>query len=142
MWSRKHPTTLGGHSREKSIPDDHPTKTESSDEPIYGGVKCASVNTGTDVISMFVVPVKLQYGKTGMIVKTYSLLDGCSQGTFILKTITDKTLIGEVPNKSTIVERLKISNSGRREEGRAMQLFKEGRQKASSNAKNEEDIRL
>ena len=75
---------------------------------------------------MFVVPVKLQYGKTGMIVKTYSLLDGCSQGTFILKTITDKTLIGEVPNKSTIVEGLKISNSGWREEGWAMQLFKEG----------------
>ena len=128
--------------RKQSSPDDHPPKTESIDEPIYGGVKCASVNTGTDVISMFVVPVKLQYGKTGMIVKTYSLLDGCSQGTFILKTITDKTLIGEVPNKSTIVERLKISNSGRREEGRAMQLFKEGRQKASSNAKNEENIRL
>ena len=59
-----------------------------------------------------------------------------------MKKITDKTLIGEVTNKSTIVEGLKISNSGRREEGRAMQLFKEGSQKASSNVKNEENIRL
>ena len=97
-------------------------------------------------MSMFVVPVKLQHGKIGMIVKTYSLLDGCSQGTFILKKNTDKTLIGEVKNKSTIEEGLKISNSGRgRGEGGggvAMQLFKEESQKASSNAENEENIHL
>ena len=113
MCSRKHPTTLHGHDRKKAVSDNHLTKIRSSDESIYGGAKCASVNTGTDIIIMIVVPVKLQYGKTGMTVKIYALLDSCNQGAFILKKITDKTLIGKVTNKSAIVEELKVSNSGR-----------------------------
>ena len=69
MCSRKHPTTLHGHGRKKAVSDYHLTNIRSSDESIYGGAKCALENTGTDIIIMIVVPVKLQYGKTGMTVK-------------------------------------------------------------------------
>ena len=33
------------------------------------GVKCASVNTGTDVISMCVVPIMVQYGDSGKVLE-------------------------------------------------------------------------
>ena len=88
-----------------------------------GDVKCASVNTGTDVISMCVVPIKVQYGNSRKVLETHPLLDSCSQGTFILErlinnlgvkgqktSITIKTLNGEVTNKVMVVKGLKVTS--------------------------------
>ena len=37
------------------------------------GLKCALANTGTDIISMCVVPIKAQYGKSGKLLETHVL---------------------------------------------------------------------
>ena len=76
------------------------------------------------MISMCMVPVNLRYSHSGKTVKTYALLDSCSQGTFMLEkllrdlgvngqktSITIKTVNGEVNNKATLVEGLKVSSS-------------------------------
>ena len=73
---------------------------------------------------MRVVPVKLRHGDSGETLKTYELLDSCSQGTFILKrlskrftkqgrrtSITIKTLNDEVTNKSSVINGLNVSSS-------------------------------
>ena len=88
-----------------------------------GGVKCASANTGTDVISMCVVPIKVQYGNSGKILETHDLLDSCTQGTFILErlinnlgvkgqktSITINILNGDVTNKAMVMKGLKVTN--------------------------------
>ena len=77
-----------------------------------------------EVISMCVVPVKLRHGDSGKTLKTYALLDSCSQGTFILErlpkrfgikgrrtSITIKTLNGEVTNKSSVISGMKVASS-------------------------------
>ena len=38
-------------------------------------MKCATVNTGVNVICMCVVPVNLRYSHSGKTVKTHALLD-------------------------------------------------------------------
>ena len=111
----KHPTTLHGYVRKKIDNTQHHCNSEDSEERKDGEVAaCASLNTGMEVRSMFVVPVKLRYGDSGKTLKTYALLDSCSQSTFILErlperfgikgrrtSITIKTLNDEVTNKSS-----------------------------------------
>ena len=71
-----------------------------------------------------VVLVNLRYNHSGKNVKAYALLDSCSQGTFMLEkllrdlgmngqktSITIKAVNGEVNNKTTLVEGLKVSSS-------------------------------
>ena len=87
------------------------------------GVKWASVNTGTDAISMCGVPIKVQYGTSGKIQETHALLDNRSQGTFISErlinnlgvkgqkmSVTTKTLNGEVTNKAMVVKGFKVTS--------------------------------
>ena len=85
---------------------------------------------------MCVVPVNLTYSCSGKTVKTHALLDSCSQGTFMLEkllrylgvnglktSITIKTVNGEVNNKTTLAEGLKVSRS-RDEDGEWIELPK------------------
>ena len=73
---------------------------------------------------MCVIPVKLRHGDSGKTLKTYALLDSCSQGAFILErlpkrfgikgrrtSITIKTLNGEVTNKSSLISGMKVASS-------------------------------
>ena len=68
--------------------------------------------------------VKLRHGDSGKTLKTYVLLDSCSQGTFILKrllkgfgikgrrtSITIKTLNGEDTNKLSVISGPKVVSS-------------------------------
>ena len=121
----KHPTTLHGFVRKKVDNTQHQRNSEASEERNDGDVAaCASLNTGMEVISMCVVPVKLRHGDSGETLKTYALLDNCSQGTFILErllkrfgikgrktSINIKTLNGEVTNKSSMINGLKVASS-------------------------------
>ena len=55
-------------------------------------MKCA-VATGKSisrVISMFIVPMKIQYGDNKKIMTTYAMLDNCSQGCFIHDSMIKK----------------------------------------------------
>ena len=73
---------------------------------------------------MSVVPVKLRHGDSGETMRTYALLDSCSQGTFILERLlkrfgirgrrtskTIKTLNGEVTKKLSRISGLKVASS-------------------------------
>ena len=117
----KNETTLDGYFRKKiAITND---KRLTHDEKNQGGVKCASVNTSTDVISICIFPIKVQYGNSGIALKTHALLESCDQDTFILErlinnlgvkrrntTITIETLNGEVTNKAMIVNKLNLTS--------------------------------
>ena len=86
MCSGKHSTTLHGYIRKKADNTPHQFNSEASEERKDGEVvACASLNTGMEVISVCVVPVKLRHGDSGKTLKSYALLDSCSQGTFILE---------------------------------------------------------
>ena len=125
MCNGKHPTTLRGYVRKNVDNIQNQRNSEASEERNDGEVAaCASLNTGMEVISMCVVPVRLRHGDSGESLKTYALLDSCSQGTFILErllkrfgikgrktSINIKTLNGEVTNKSSVINRLKVASS-------------------------------
>ena len=98
-------------------------------------MKCATINTGGNVISMCVVPVNLIYSCSEKIVRTHALLDCCIQGSFMLEKllqdpgvngqmtpITIKVVSGEVNSKTTLVEGLKVSSS-RAEYGEWIELL-------------------
>ena len=55
-------------------------------------VKCASTTakSGSKVISMCIVPVKIKHGDSNKMVTTYAMLDKCSQGSFILDSTIKK----------------------------------------------------
>ena len=121
----KHPTALHGYIRKKVDNTQHQCNSDASEERKDGEVAaCASLNTGMEVISMCVVPVKLRHGDSGKTLKTCALLDSCSQGTFILErlpkrfgikrrrtSITIKTLNGKVTNKSSVISGMKGASS-------------------------------
>ena len=113
-------TTLHGYLRKKTVVNSDKDLTD--DGKNQECVKCASFNTGTDVVSMCAVPIKMKYGNSGKVLETHALLNSCSQGTFILETlinnlgvkgqktsITIKTLNGEVTNKVMVVKGLRVA---------------------------------
>ena len=77
-------TTLHGYLRKQAVINSDKGLTDDGKNE---GVKCASVNTSTDVISLCVVPIKVQYDNSGNVLETHAALDSSSQGTFILKTL-------------------------------------------------------
>ena len=113
---------IHGYLRKKTAANNKKGLTDGRKN--QGGMKCASVNTGTDVISMCVVPIKVQYGNSGKVREKHALLDSCSQGTFILERlinnhgvngqktlITIKTLNEKVTNKVVVVKGLKVASA-------------------------------
>ena len=110
-----HPTTLHGVKIEKK------RKNEQRDED-HQDITVASINTGSEVISMCIVPVKVKKDHSSEAVETYALLDSCSQGTFISEkltqdlgasgrktSITVKTLNGEHTSTSMVIEGLQVA---------------------------------
>ena len=59
-------------------------KDEKNNEEQNEEMKCASINTIPDVVSMCLVPVKVKKKDSINEVQTHALLDSCSQGTYIL----------------------------------------------------------
>ena len=55
-------------------------------------VKFASTiaKSGSKVIAMCIVPVKIKHGNNSKMVTTYAMLDNCSQGSFILGSVVKK----------------------------------------------------
>ena len=72
------PTVLHGLKiqkyKKKGNNEDTDTKEDKPEE-----VKCASTNTGSDVISMCIVPVQFASTSTSKKVHNYALLNSCSQ---------------------------------------------------------------
>ena len=123
-----HPTILHGMGLRKDNSQKNSEKQNveetSENQNASGNYKeltCASVNMGSQVISMSVVPVKLVHENSNKVISTHALLDNCSQGTFVVKSIADtmgidgtptsitiKALNGDVTNTSVAVEGLKV----------------------------------
>ena len=117
----RHPTILNGtkikKKKLKKGTDKVAAIPKSQDE-----VKCASINTGSNVISMCTVPVKIKGSSGNKVIYTYSLLDSCTQGTFILDQLRDhlhipgretsvtiKTINGKIKSPSKAIDGLQVS---------------------------------
>ena len=103
---KRHPTSLHGYKAEKSKAKQ---QDGNSSEESKVNVNCAAANTKSHVISMCVVPALVRHKLSNCIVKTYVILDNCSQATFMRNkplgalglhgrkiSITVKTMNGEV----------------------------------------------
>ena len=117
----RHPTILHGIKIEKNKSKKGTDEvaatlatTKSQDE-----VKCASVNTGSNVST---VPVKIKGSSGNKVIRTYALLDSWSQETFILDQLRDhfcipgretsvtiKTINGEFKSSSKAIDGLQVS---------------------------------
>ena len=55
-------------------------------------MKCASTTakSGSKLISMCIVPVKIKHGVNNKTATTHAMLDNCSQGSFILGSVVKK----------------------------------------------------
>ena len=54
----------------------------------------ASINQETSMVSMRVVPVTVKHRNSSREVKTFAMLDKCSQGTFVKEDLLKKLKIG------------------------------------------------
>ena len=70
--------------------------TKNQDE-----MKCTSINTGSNEVSMCTsfFPVKIKGSSGNKIIHTYTLLDSCSRGTFILDQLREHLCI---PGRETV----------------------------------------
>ena len=112
----------------------------SENQSVSGNHKdltCASVNMGSQVISMSVVPVKLFHENFTKVISAHAQLDNCSQGTFVMMSIVDtmgidgtpasitiKTLNGDVTNASVRVEGLKVCGAAASGKNRLVKIPK------------------
>ena len=119
----KHPSGLHGYKtkRKKTDNDTDTTVEQEAINSNCAGIKNAATVVG-EVISMCVVPVRLRHCNSQKEVKTYTLLDSCSQGTFVTErilkeldvtgvrtSINIKTLNGNQKVSSTLVDGIMIS---------------------------------
>ena len=124
-----HPTGMYDYMKRKTNEDhDNIQPRESGTDTI----KCASVNgkLHAQVISMCIVAVWVGHKSSNKMVKTYAMLDNCSQGSFIKEAITEelgitgrklklslKTLTGEKSEELAAVNGLIVSGISCGKEG-------------------------
>ena len=112
----------------------HGFKTEEPKEKLENGpeekdneqkdIHYATVNMSSEVISMCVVPVMVRHKLSNHIVKTYAMLDTCSQATFAKEnlisdlgiqwrktSITVKNMNEEVTKLSQALEDLEVAQA-------------------------------
>ena len=125
-----HPTPLHGYTPNKKSKTDgsQPVDGEGNLKSNFAGfnddLKCASMTrkTGSKVISMCIVPVKVKHEDGKDTITTYAMLDNFSQGSFIhdnlvkelgvhgMKTTLNlKTLHGEKTESTMVVEGIKVA---------------------------------
>ena len=78
--------------------------TNSNDPTVKSncaGVGCATVTFG-QVISMRVVPVRVKHSDSDKEVKTFELLNTCSQGTFVTEDLISKLAVSGVKTSINI----------------------------------------
>ena len=126
VCKKGHPTSLHGYKAEKS----KATQLDgNSSEESKVNVNWETANTKSDVISMYVVHVLAQHKISNCIVKTYAMLDNCSQATFMRnkllgalgwrgrKTfITAKTINGEVTKLFEVLDGITVAQASNENE--------------------------
>ena len=120
VCQKRHPTSLHGYEAEKSKAKQ---QDGNSSKESKVNVNCATANTKS-LISMCVVPVLVRHKLSNYIVKTYAMLDGCSQATFMQNkllgalslhgrktSITVKTMNGEVTKSSEVLDGIEVAEA-------------------------------
>ena len=118
VCKKRHPTSFHGYKAEKCKAKQ---LDGNSSEESKVNVTCATANTKSDVISMCAVPVLVWHRLSNCIVKTYAMLDNCSQATFMRNkllgalglhgrktSITVKTMNGEVTRSSEVLNGIEV----------------------------------
>ena len=121
-----HPTSLHGCKGEKSKAKQ---QDGNSSEESKVNVNCATANTKSDVISISVVPVLVRHKHSNCVVKTYAMLDNCSQANFMRNkllgalglhgrktSITVKTMNVEVTKSSEVLDGIKVAQASNESE--------------------------
>ena len=86
ICSERHPTGLhGSKASKKNRAGDGNDSGKNN-----GSLACATTKMKSNVVSMCVVPVNIKCSKSRKELKTYALLDCCSQGTFINSELAQK----------------------------------------------------
>ena len=125
-----HATPLHGYAPNKTPKQDRSQKIDGGEnlknnfDGFNNDLKFASVSgkAGSKVISMCIVPVRVQHKDGKGMIQTYAMLENCSQGSFIhenlvkeigvcgMKTILNlKTLHGERTENTMVVEGIKVA---------------------------------
>ena len=128
-WNGGHPTAMYGYvpKRKGDAQDDQ--RSNENDKSVtnsFADVKTLSTveKHQTNMRSMCIVPVKVRAAAQGKDVLTYTMLDNCSQGSFIREalvkrmqtsgrktTLNLKTLNGEISESTTAIEGLQVAGS-------------------------------
>ena len=122
----KHPTILHGLQLKKNdkSKSEKEIRKKEVDKADSTGLTCASTKMN-QVISISVVPVKVRSKLSNTEVRTWAMLDNCSQGSFVKKilleelkvfgkntTVTIKTLNGDCQHSSLAVDDLEVALIG------------------------------
>ena len=126
-----HPTPLHGYipklmkDRSDGSQDNGDSGNIKSNYATLGNdVKClrTTAKSGSKIISMCIIPVKIKHGDNNKKVTTYAMLDNCCQGCFILGSVVKKlgiqvikttlklkTLHGERSESAFVIEGVKVT---------------------------------
>ena len=121
VCKKRHTTSLHSYKTENPLKKLQKSREERDNE--QKDFHCATVNMSSEVISMCVVAVMVRHKLSNCVVKTYAMLDTCSQATFAEEnllsdlgiqgrktSITVKTMNGEVTKSSEDLEVAQVSN--------------------------------
>ena len=122
VCKKRHPTSL--HDYKAEIPKEKLEKSREEKDNKQKEFHCAIVNMSLEVISMCMVPVMVRHKLSNRVVKTYAMLNTCSQVTFAKEkslsdlgiqgrktSITIKTMNGEVTKSSEALEDLEVAQA-------------------------------
>ena len=116
VCNEKHPTSLHGFKLEKKTNqgavNDTPDQSGTSQDGVLKSnvtvcdenIACASTKFSTQVISMSVVPVIIEHKDSTKEIITHTILDSCSQGTFIVEDLVNALEIDGI-DTSVVVKR-------------------------------------
>ena len=94
QYKKKDGTTKKGSSQ-------HQQKSVTSNCANVDDIQCESIGT-EDVLSMYVVPVKVQHSQSDKEIITLAMLDTCSQGTFVIQILVEQLSIEGIPTSVEI----------------------------------------
>ena len=98
----KHKTGLhGSKSKGDNSSDDKASEKIKSNWANISNNQCAAIGPG-QVLSMCVLPVKVQHKKSNKEIITFAMLDNCSQGTFVTENLMNQLDINGIRTSTGI----------------------------------------
>ena len=88
------------------------TGDDNDSENNNGTLACATTKMKSNVVSMCIVPVKIKCNNSRKELETYTMLDCCSQGTFINSQLVKK-LRTECTTRAIKIKKIKLERKPR-----------------------------